>query len=235
MRSAPLLGLTTAISAAGMAYAVRGKSSQVFGPSVWHGPADRPAIALTFDDGPSESTPELLRVLAANDAPATFFQCGGNVRRLAPIAREVRAAGHEIGNHSDTHPYFSFCSPAFIEDDFRRAQQTIEDTLSVSPEYMRAPYGIRWPGFRAMQSQLNLTGVMWTVIARDWKLSASNIVRRVLARAANGAIVCLHDGRALNANPDISATIAAVSQLIPELRAQGYRFVTIPQLLCPIN
>jgi peptidoglycan/xylan/chitin deacetylase (PgdA/CDA1 family) len=214
---------------------VRGKSSRVFAPSVWRGPTDRPAIALTFDDGPSESTPALLRVLASTGTAATFFQCGQNIRRLPAIAREVRDAQHEIGNHSDTHPYFSFRSPAFIHSEFHRAQQTIEDTLQLTPEFLRAPFGVRWPGFRSLQAQLGLTGVMWSVIGRDWKLPDNRIAARVLSRVGNGAIICLHDGRALTPNPDIRQTTQAVERLVPELQARGYRFVTISQLLCPIN
>src|SRR5580693_1177919 len=92
-------------AAALMAWAVRGRSSAVFGRSLWRGPRDRRAIALTFDDGPSESTPAILEVLARHAVPATFFQCGANVQRLPSIARAVCGAGHEIGNHSHTHPF----------------------------------------------------------------------------------------------------------------------------------
>src|ERR1017187_6356219 len=77
-----------------LAWAVRGRSSAVFGPSLWRGNPVRPAIALTFDDGPSESTPQLLEILARHKVPATFFQCGVNVERLPAVAREVVAAGH---------------------------------------------------------------------------------------------------------------------------------------------
>src|SRR5260370_42177000 len=97
-----------------LAYAVRTPSATLLDPSVHKGVSTRPAIALTFDDGPSESTPELLKILAAYGAPATFFQCGMNVRRLPQVAREVAAAGHEIGNHTDTPPKLHFKSPAFI-------------------------------------------------------------------------------------------------------------------------
>ena len=90
------------------------------------GPRDAPAIALTFDDGPSEGTPRILEILARHRVPATFFQCGRNVDRLPAVAREVRRAGHEIGNHSYTHPLFCFRSPAFMENDLRRAQESIE-------------------------------------------------------------------------------------------------------------
>jgi peptidoglycan/xylan/chitin deacetylase (PgdA/CDA1 family) len=87
--------LLPAAAAVGFAaYAVRGKSSQLIAPSVWHGNRNRPSVALTFDDGPSESTPALLELLAEHDVKATFFMCGQNVRRLKEIAREVGAAGH---------------------------------------------------------------------------------------------------------------------------------------------
>src|SRR5262245_61738894 len=88
------------------AYAVRGRSSQVFGPSVYQGSRNRRLIALTFDDGPSESTPELLAILKKHDVLATFFMCGSNVDRLPEVARMVQQAGHEIGNHTDSHPRF---------------------------------------------------------------------------------------------------------------------------------
>ena len=105
-----------ACAAAGfMAWAVRGRASSVFGPSVWRGARGRRAIALTFDDGPSEGTPRILELLALHKVPATFFQCGANVERLPAIARAVRDAGHEIGNHSHSHPLYCLHSPLAIE------------------------------------------------------------------------------------------------------------------------
>src|SRR5579863_5127789 len=89
-------------------YAVRGRSSSFFAPSVYRGDRSRAALALTFDDGPSESTPTLLDILEANRVRATFFMCGSNVRRFPEVAREVLKRGHEIGNHTDTHPRLDF-------------------------------------------------------------------------------------------------------------------------------
>lgn len=218
-----------------MAYGVRGRSATLFAPSVYRGPAWRRALALTFDDGPSEATPVLLEVLSAHEVPATFFQCGKNVQRLPEVAREVVRRGHEIGNHSDTHPKFYFRKPAFIREELERAQETISGATGVSPTLYRAPFGIRWPGMRAAQERLHLLGVMWTVIGRDWKLDAAAIVRRVLARARNGAIICLHDGRELEARPAVEPTIEAVQRLIPMLKDRGYRFETVSQLICPKN
>jgi len=218
-----------------MVYGVRGRSATVFAPSVYRGPANQHALALTFDDGPSEATLDLLEVLSFEQVPATFFHCGANVRRLPEIAREVQRRGHEIGNHSDTHPRFYFRQPQFIREELTRAQETIAATTGIPPALFRAPFGIRWPGMRAAQNKLHLLGVMWSVIGRDWKLDAASIVQRILRRVDNGAIVCLHDGRELEPRPAVEPTIEAVRRLIPLLKAQGYRFETVSQLICQTN
>jgi peptidoglycan/xylan/chitin deacetylase (PgdA/CDA1 family) len=227
----PLLAAGAAV--AGMCWAVRGRSSAVFGPSVWRGQPGRKAMALTFDDGPGAGSVEILKILAAYGIPATFFQCGQNVRRAPEISHWVRASGHEIGNHSHTHPNCALQPPSFIEAEFQLAQEAIADAAGTEPVLMRAPYGVRWFGFAGMQARLGLTGVMWTVIGRDWKLPAEAVANRVVSGARDGAIVCLHDGRGILKNPDISATIEAVRRIVPELLEKGYRLETVSQLLCP--
>ncbi|MBZ5575228.1 MAG: polysaccharide deacetylase family protein [Acidobacteriia bacterium] len=225
-----------ACAAAGfLTWAVRGRSAAVFGPSVWRGPRDRRALALTFDDGPSEDTPRLLEILAAHHVPATFFQIGANVERLPAVARAVAEAGHTLGNHSYSHPLFSLRSRGFIEGELRRAQEAIEEHTGVRPHWFRAPYGVRWFGVGAAQRRLRLMGVMWTVIGYDWNLEAGAIVKRVAGSAANGAILCLHDGRELRAKPDIGPTVEAVRRLVPMLLDQGYQFETVGRLICPKN
>jgi peptidoglycan/xylan/chitin deacetylase (PgdA/CDA1 family) len=221
--------------AAWLAWAVRGRSSTFFGPSLWRGTAARPAIALTFDDGPSEGTARVLELLERYRVPATFFQIGVNVERLPGMARAVVAAGHEIGNHSHTHPLFCMRRKGFVFQEFARAQQAIADASGFSPTWLRAPFGARWFGFREAQRRLNLRGVMWTIIGYDWKRKADTIVGRMLPGVSNGAILCLHDGRELQANPDIRETVAAVERLIPVLRDRGYKFETVSRLLCPMN
>ncbi len=177
----------TAASAAALAYAVRSPRSSFFGPSIWHGPRNHRAIALTFDDGPSESTPEILDILDRHRAKATFFQCGLNVRRLPETARAVRAAGHEIGNHSYTHLLLSLRSAGIVEEEFSRAQRVIADTTGFSPAWLRAPFGVRWFGFRGAQRRLGLTGIMWTVIGYDWSLPSCQIAARSSACMTAGA------------------------------------------------
>jgi peptidoglycan-N-acetylglucosamine deacetylase len=229
-----LCAATGVMGAAGfMGYAVRGRSSRVLAPSVYRGDRTRRALALTFDDGPSESTPALLDILAHHNVPATFFMCGKNVRRLPSVARRVAAAGHEIGNHTDSHPRLDFHMPEFIYREIALAQETIRQNTGVIPTLFRAPYGVRWFGLRRAQRRFHLTGVMWTVIARDWKLPASDIAQRIVSRAVNGAILCLHDGRTLERAPDVRATLEAVKSVIPALKERGFHFETVSQILCP--
>jgi peptidoglycan/xylan/chitin deacetylase (PgdA/CDA1 family) len=216
-----------------MAWAVRGRSASVFGRSVWRGPRNRRAVALTFDDGPSESTPEILEILAEYGVTATFFQCGANVDRLPQVAREVAATGHEVGNHTYSHPYLFLRSPDAIERELRRAQETIESHTGARPSWFRAPYGARWFGLGRAQRKMQLTGVMWSTIGYDWNRRASEVVARMAASASNGAILCLHDGRELREKPDVRATVETVRRLVPLLLDRGYKFETIGRLLCP--
>ena len=222
-----------AASAGASAWAVRGRSSDVFGPSAWRGDTGRKSVALTFDDGPSTSTPQFLDVLAEYRTPATFFQIGMNVLRHPDIARAVTAAGHEIGNHSHTHPNFALKPASVIASDFTLAQAAISDATGVRPALMRAPYGVRWFGFRQMQAALGLKGVMWSVIGLDWKLPAAAIVDRVLSHVRNGGIICLHDGRGTEGNPDVAPALESVRRIIPSLIAAGYHFESASQLLWP--
>ena len=229
------LGGSACAACALMAYAVRGRSSAWLAPSVYRGSRQRRSIALTFDDGPSEGTNQLLQILNRYQAPATFFACGMNVKRLPAVARAVAAAGHEIGNHTYSHPALYLRSRRFIRDELGAAQSIIADTTGAVPTLFRAPFGARWFGLRQAQRELNLLGVMWTVLGLDWKLPADRIARRILSGAENGAILCLHDGRGAQSNPDIHETLEAVEQIVPVLQARGFTFQTVSQLLCPNN
>jgi peptidoglycan/xylan/chitin deacetylase (PgdA/CDA1 family) len=224
--------LGASLGAAGMAWAVRGRSSQVFGPSVWRGQPGRRAIGLTFDDGPSAATLQILEILAAYGAAATFFQCGINVRRAPELSRAVFAGPHEIGNHSQTHPNFALKRPSYIAGEFREAQETIIGATGKTPVWMRPPYGVRWFGFREMQEELNLRCAMWTVIGQDWRLDAAAIADRVLTRPGDGGIICLHDGRGTLKDPDARQTVEAVRRIVPALLEKGYHFETVSQLVC---
>jgi peptidoglycan/xylan/chitin deacetylase (PgdA/CDA1 family) len=235
MRALRVVGFTAGAFVGGVsaaaAYGTVARSSQLFGPSVFRGSGCRKTIALTFDDGPSEGTPALLEYLDREGVRATFFQCGMNVRRLPHIAGDVAAAGHEIGNHTYSHPHLPFKSRAFIEREFTDTQQIIQEQTGVTPMILRAPYGQRWLGMREVQESLALLGVMWTVIGHDWEWPAARISDYVLRGSSAGGIICLHDGRAVDPKPDIRETLKAVREIVPRLLDHGYRFETVSDVL----
>ena len=235
MRPLTVAGFTAGAMLGGVsaaaAYGRLSKSSQLFGPSVYRGHSGRRSIALTFDDGPSEGTLALLDYLASEGAMATFFQCGMNVKRLPHVAGRVVAAGHEIGNHTYSHPHLPFRSPEFIDREISEAQKAIHLETGITPMLLRAPYGFRWAGMRAVQHKLSLLGVMWTVIGYDWRWPAKRIADYVLARSFPGGIICLHDGRAVRSQPDISETLGAVRKIVPVLKDLGYKFEVVSDLI----
>jgi peptidoglycan/xylan/chitin deacetylase (PgdA/CDA1 family) len=212
---------------AAAAWAVRGRSSPLFGPNLWHGNRARRVISLTFDDGPGESTPELLGILASHNVKATFFQCAANARRLPEIARRVSIEGHAIGNHTFSHPRLWLQTPGFIRREIALAQEILTQLHGQPPGLFRPPYGVRWFGLRRALREHGLTNVMWTAIGGDWRLPARQVKERLLRAACNGAILCLHDGRELQTRPDIGNTLRAVRELLPELKDQGFKFVTL--------
>ncbi len=241
MRGTWLLAGTAAGMAGIVGYGVKGRSANVFGPSVFCGPGQRRSIALTFDDGPSPGSLELIDYLAQQNVPATFFQCGMNVLRHPGIARIIAEAGHEIGNHTFSHPRLcprlgwklNLHSPRFVDGEFAMAQKVIKSETGVMPRLLRAPYGMRWFGMNAVQERLGLLGVMWTVIGHDWEWPAHRVATLVSESACPGGIVCLHDGRDVRPTPDIAETLLAVRHLVPRLRGLGYSFETVSCLLMP--
>ena len=217
------------------------RRSQLFSPSVFRGPGRRRSVALTFDDGPSPSTARLLHYLAVEDVRATFFLCGINVNRHPETARSVAESGHELGNHTYSHPrlcprlgwQLNLRSPGENVRELTRAQDAIRAATGVSARLFRAPYGMRWWGLRRAQRRLGLLHVHWTVIGHDWEWSAAQVAEHVLRRATPGGIICLHDGRDIQLDPDVSVMLEAVRIIVPELRRRGYRFETVSDLLLP--
>lgn len=235
MRVSTAAGLTFGVVVSGLsataAYGSVSKASQLFGPSVYRGPGRRRTIALTFDDGPTDGTLAILDYLHKESVWATFFQCGMNVRRLPHIAGQVAAAGHQLGNHTYSHPKLPFKSRDFIEREFIDAQKVITFETGVAPMVLRPPYGFRWVGMREVQRKLALLDVLWTVIAYDWCWSSDRIAKHVLSRSTPGGIICLHDGRGVQENPDIGTTLCALKQIVPVLKDQGYAFEVVSDLM----
>ena len=229
-----LLGAIAGAATAGfLAWAVRGRSATLLAPSIWRGPKGRNRIALTFDDGPSESTPALLEILKQHNAKATFFVCGHNAARLPEVLKAIAAGGHEIGNHTWSHPRLDFAGPAKMRDEIGRTQEIIRKVTGITPTLFRAPFGVRWFGLGGVQREFGLTGVMWTAIGLDWKLPAPAIAQRLNNASIDGAILCLHDGRVLAERPNIDNTLDAVRQLLPLLQAKNLSITSVSAMLEP--
>ncbi len=219
-----LLAAAGAAAAYG-AYSAACPVSQNWGRGFHRGPLGLRKVALTFDDGPSESTPGVLAVLEHYGIRATFFCCGTNVDRLPDITRATAAAGHEIGNHSYFHPALLRCRADRVRDELEATQAAIGKTIGRRPALFRPPYGVRVPSLARIQPRLGLTAVMWSVIGWDWQFPRDRIVRRVVRGVDEGAIICLHDGETTNLHADRRETIEALPEIIESLLEAGYSFV----------
>lgn len=208
--------------------------------SVYCGSAQRRAVALTFDDGPTPETLKLLAYLRSEGLRATFFHSGLQVERYPEIVRQVHLDGHEIGNHAYSHVRLSpdllrlqphFPSQRFVHQELSRTQELLTNICGKEPRLFRPPYGHRWIGSDRVHRRLGLTCIQWTVIGHDWEWPAQRVAERVLQRATPGAILCLHDGREMAPFPDLTETIEALHIIVPELRRRGFDFVTVGELL----
>lgn len=184
-------------------------------------------VALTFDDGPwPGSTARILALLDKHKVRATFFLLGVQARRLPSVARSVRQHGHLIGNHSLDHKVFSVLTDAEVRREIRGGNQYILHTTSRGTNFLRPPYGAMDAQAWREAWRLRQHVVMWDVDSRDWtKPGTKVIVRNVVSHVRPGSVVLMHDG-----GGDRRQTVAALEQIIRQLRAKGYRFVTVDEL-----
>ena len=145
--------------------------------------------------------------------------------------RAVAAAGHDVGNHGYSHTRLFLRTPAFVENEIVRAQETIAEVTGTAPRLFRAPFGGRWFGMRRVQQRLGLMGVMWTRIGNDWTWPPDRVVSHLLAGAENGAIFCLHDGHNAGPRADINSTIETVRRLLAEIPKRGFRLEPVSKWL----
>jgi peptidoglycan/xylan/chitin deacetylase (PgdA/CDA1 family) len=209
-------------------YSVR---SQWLGSTHWRGRTDLQAVALTFDDGPAPDTERILDVLAQHQVRATFFMIGSHVERFPQTAKRIIAGGHEIGNHSYSHPIYLYRSAGETRRQLERTQAVITATTGISPGLARPPCGVRTPGYFRAARRLGLRTVQWDVAGFDWKRrTGRQIARDVLRKARTGSIVLLHDGDSERKH-DRQETVAALPLIIDGLHARGLRIVPLTQLL----
>lgn len=183
--------------------------------------------ALTFDDGPNPTyTPWLLEVLARRRAKATFFMIGSAARAYPEIVRAVAAAGHAIGNHSQTHPDFLKVRHGRRIAEIRACSESLGEHET---KIFRPPFGRENFASHLAARSLGYQVAKWTVSTGDWEaISSAEIYARVRAKLRPGAIVLLHDGSARDPSADRSAMVEAVDRLLGE--ADDYRYLTLPDL-----
>ena len=230
-----LAGVAT-LSAAAAVFADAGlrPTSQLFGKTLVAG-TDPHEVVLTFDDGPNEpATHDLLQVLDRAGVQAAFFMIGRFVRQRPDLVRAVHAAGHTVGNHTETHPWLIRESRRRIHDELRSCNQALEDALGAPVRFFRPPHGARRPAVLQAASELGLTVVQWNVMGFDWRPTGPEVILKHIdralgkaRRASRGANIVLHDGWDVAFGGDRRDTVQATAHLLNRLPERGYRFTTL--------
>jgi peptidoglycan/xylan/chitin deacetylase (PgdA/CDA1 family) len=187
------------------------------------------AIALTLDDGPDPRyTPQVLDVLRRYEVTATFFVIGSSVRARPGIVRAIAAEGHQIANHTWSHPNLRRLGARRIRAELERASEAIYEVTDDEPTAFRAPGGAWSPATFEVCDSLGLRPVDWSVDPRDWSRPGVNhIVDTIMRQTRDGSIILGHDGRGdRHSSPDRSQTVAALRTVLPRLLDAGYHFVT---------
>ena len=199
--------------------------------SIWRGPGERRAVALTFDDGPDPDwTPRVLDVLAREGVRAAFFLIGQRARRAPEIARRIAGAGHDLGNHTWSHRSLWRCGPAHTEREIQDGHTAIADAAGEPPRFFRPPWGKTNLAMFGVARQLDTPCVFWTVQPEGRRpVDPAEQARRGIARARAGAIYDLHDADGV---PGAGARLVEyLPTLVAGLRAQGYALVPLRELL----
>lgn len=204
--------------ALGLTAAPAGAAEQAIIDSTRHGGR---TVALTFDDGPNPvDTPRLLRVLREHHVKAVFCLWGDQVEANPRLVRAIVAGGHTLCNHGMHHDDMGTWTPERIKADLERTSAAIHRAAPGVPiRYFRAPYG-SWGQTPEVAARLGMKPLGWRLVVADWEPpGVDELVRRVREGVTEGAVVLMHDGPA-----DRGQTVDAVDRVIPELRAEGWRF-----------
>jgi peptidoglycan/xylan/chitin deacetylase (PgdA/CDA1 family) len=200
---------------------------------VWAGPAGQKAVALTFDDGPSPVyTPQIMALFKKYQAHGTFFVMGQRVEQHPALVLGLIKGGHEVGNHSFSHPRFTGIAQLSREQELERTAVDL-DLLGCpqSERLFRPPYSAYDQRLKTYLAHTHRRLVMWSIDSGDWRgLAAPAIIKNVLSRVRSGSIIIFHDSDE-KARADRHPTVEALSIILPALKAAGYRMVTVSELL----
>lgn len=192
----------------------------------------RNEISLTIDDGPDPLvTPQVLDILERFQAKATFFCIGNKAVQQPELCREIVRRGHAIENHSQQHRhYFSLLGPNGFTREIEAAQKTLSGITGVSPQFFRAPAGLRNPFLEPVLRRLGLQLTSWSVRGFDTKVSdAEKVENKLLAGLRPGAIILIHDGHAARTKLGIPVILAVLPSLLDAAKKQNLHFVTLQE------
>ena len=192
-----------------------------------HGHRDTPRVALTFDDGPDPvHTRQVLEILDRYGARATFFCVGHHVAALPDEVRRIVAAGHELGNHSWSHPYLPDLTADQLHEQLDRTSDELARVTGETPTWFRPPYGALTPEVLAALEEHPTTLTLWDVDSRDWsRPGPEQIAATVLEAAGPGSVVLMHEGAG-----DRGQTVQALPSIIEGLLERGLELVTVGDL-----
>lgn len=179
-------------------------------------------VAITFDDGPQyKTTMELLDGLRERDVVATFFLLGEKIEERKEVVERMQEDGHLIGNHTYSHIQLNSVSLDTAITEINKTNELINSITGITPTYIRPPFG-SWNS--SLEEKLNMTPVLWTVDPCDWNTDDVNkIVECVVGNVESGDIILMHD--------IYSSSVAAALEIIDRLKAMGYVFVTVDQIM----
>jgi peptidoglycan/xylan/chitin deacetylase (PgdA/CDA1 family) len=230
LKPVALTALILLLCAASLWQISRARAFQLFGEIIARVETREPVIALTFDDGPSPKyLGGVLQTLADHDVPATFFLVGSSIVEHPEAARTIASAGHEIGNHSFHHPRMVLMSQSRIADEITRTDTAIRDIGYDGPIQFRPPFGkklIALPRYLAREGRAT---IMWDVEADDTvsrAMDGAGIAQTAIDDTRAGSIILLHVMYKSGA-----ASRAALGPMIEGLKAKGFRFVRLTELL----
>ncbi len=184
-------------------------------------PAEPKRIALTFDDGPGEFSDELLDFLKDRGVHVTYFMIGNQVSRYSAQVKRMYEEGHELGNHSFTHPQLTKLSGKAVKKELKKTDDAIYEASGAHPTVMRPPYGAT---NATVLANINYPVILWNVDTLDWKYrDADYVAEQVYNGAKDGNIILVHEIH--------RTTIDGVKKAIDKLLAEGWQFMTVTQLL----
>ena len=208
---------------------------QLFDPPFCRGSQNQKWVALSFDDGPQEpTTSQILDILHRQQIPATFFVVGRAVKKYPQILQRIASEGHTIGNHTYSHRPRIFFSEETIQAEMDQWEQVVQPLISIHDKIFRAPHG--WKSFtlKNILSQRGYRLVGWTYGVWDSDQPGTEILlERLKKKLAPGAVILLHDGEGNEGKADRSQTADVLEPFIQYARNQGFRFVTIPEMMGP--